>query len=153
MSQMIPWLPQYEVHLSDVDHQHKELFRMLNGLLDATWDGKGREAIRECLEFMADYTVNHFATEEDYMRKYNFSGYTEHKQAHDELTAKVLEFIGQYKGEGVTTELLVSVILDLGNWTRDHIRDMDQRLGQFILAEQASVATLSLQERRVQAGY
>ena len=72
MSQLIPWLHQYEVHVSDVDHQHRELFRMLNELLDATWDGKGQVFIKQALEFMANYTINHFATEENYMRKYAY---------------------------------------------------------------------------------
>ncbi len=151
MSQMIPWLPQYELNLGDVDHQHRELFRMLNELMDATWDGKGRQSIREALEFMANYTVSHFATEEQYMRSYEFPGYAEHKQAHDDLTAEVLAFIGQYSTEGVTTDLLVSVILKLGNWTRDHIRDMDKQMGLFILAKRASSTMLPLPDARLGA--
>ncbi len=132
MSQLIPWLQQYEVHVPDVDHQHRELFRMLNGLLDATWDGKGQDFMKQALDFMANYTINHFATEESYMRRYGYLGYAEHKKAHDELTAEVTGFIAVCEKKGISTDLLVSVILRLGNWTKDHIRDMDQALGQFI---------------------
>ena len=151
MSQTIPWLPQYELNLSDVDHQPRELFRMLNDLMDATWDGTGQESLQEALEFMANYTVSHFATEEHYMRTYEFPGYAEHKQAHDDLTAEVLAFIGQYSTQGVSTELLVSVILKLGNWTRDHIRDMDKQMGLFILAKRASSTMLPLTDERLGA--
>jgi hemerythrin len=134
MSQLIPWLPQYEVHVSDVDHQHRELFRMLNELLDATWDGKGQDFMIHALEFMAQYTVNHFATEEEYMIKYSYPGYIEHKKAHDELTAQVIDFLKDYDKKGMDTTLLVTVILELGNWIKDHVRDMDQQLGRFICA-------------------
>jgi hemerythrin len=133
MSQMIPWLPQYEVNVSDIDMQHRELFRMMNELLDATWDGKGKDFIKEALKFMAKYTVDHFATEEAYMRQHTFPGYIEHKQAHDTLTAQVVDFVKTCEEKGVTTETLVAVVLGLGNWTKEHIRGMDQELGQFLV--------------------
>lgn len=141
MSQMIPWLSQYEVHVSDIDHQHRELFRMLNGLLDATWDGKGKEFTNQALQFMANYTVNHFATEEAYMRTYAYPGYTEHKKVHDDLTTQVVEFIRSYNEKGITTELLVTMVLELGNWTRDHIREMDRKLGQFLVSKRPDLGS------------
>jgi hemerythrin len=133
MSQLIPWLPQYDVHVSDIDHQHRELFRMMNELMDATWEGKGKDFIRDALRFMANYTVNHFATEEAYMRQHDFPGYIEHKKAHDELTAQVIDFVKSCEEKGVTTDTLVAVILGLGTWTKDHIRGMDQALGRFLV--------------------
>jgi hemerythrin-like metal-binding protein len=146
MSQMIPWLPHYRVNVSDIDHQHEELFRMMNGLLDATWDGKGKDVIKEALQFMAHYTVSHFATEEAYMRKFSFPGYIVHKKAHDELTAQVTDFVKTCEEKGVTTDTLVAVILGLGRWTKDHIRGMDQELGEFLISkisEQSVVLTPS----------
>lgn len=137
MSQMIPWLPQYAVNVSAIDHQHEELFRMMNGLLDATWDGKGKDYIQEALAFLANYTVEHFATEEAYMRNFSYPHFIQHKRAHDELAAQVSDFVRTCTEQGVTTETLVSVILGLGNWTKDHIRGMDQELGRFLLAKSA----------------
>ncbi len=137
MNQLIPWLPQYDVNVSDIDRQHQELFRMMNELLDATWDGKGKEFIKDALKFLANYTVNHFATEEAYMRNFSYAGYIDHKRVHDELTAQVNEFVKSCEDQGVTTDTLVSVILGLGNWIKDHIRGMDQKLGRFLLAESA----------------
>jgi hemerythrin len=116
---------------------------MLNDLLDATWDGKGKDHVDKALRFMANYTVHHFATEEDYMRTYRYPGYSEHKKAHDDLTAEVLRFITTCEEGGVTTELLVSVVLRLGNWTRDHIREMDQALGAFLISQQAPVRDMT----------
>lgn len=137
MSQMIPWLPQYSVNVSKIDHQHEELFRMMNELLDATWDGKGKDYIQEALAFMANYTVEHFATEETYMRNFSYPRFIEHKKAHDDLTAQVKDFVKTCSEQGVTTETLVSVVLGLGNWTKEHIRGMDQELGRFLIAKSA----------------
>ncbi len=41
------------------------------------------------------------------------------------------------------TDMLVSVVQDLGTWTREHIRDMDQEMGKFLRSAQA------LPERRL----
>ncbi|MGO9121022.1 MAG: hypothetical protein ACLQPD_25850 [Desulfomonilaceae bacterium] len=45
MGDWIPWLKDYEVNVAEIDEQHRELFRMFNELMDAVWDGKGKEAI------------------------------------------------------------------------------------------------------------
>jgi hemerythrin len=132
MGQWIPWSSTYEVKVSEIDEQHRELFRMFNGLMDAVWDGKGKDSIKEMLDFTAQYAVNHFATEERYMQQYGFPHYIKHKKLHDDFTADVINFIQEYEREKPPTEIVVSVISNLGNWTRDHIRATDQELGAFL---------------------
>jgi hemerythrin-like metal-binding protein len=132
MGEWIPWLQAYEVNVSEIDEQHKELFRMFNELMDATWDGKGKGAIRELLEFTANYAVTHFGTEEKCMQRYGYPGYVEHKKLHDDFTAGVVKFLGEYDENGITTDMVVTVISGLGKWTREHIRDVDQELGRFL---------------------
>ncbi len=114
--------------------------------------GKGRESVRECLEFMADYTVDHFFTEEDHMPKHEYPEYGEHKLACVELTARVAAFIKTYAQEGVTTELLPTAILVHGNWTRDHIRDMGQLMGRFLPPTPARLDMFPLQALRLEHG-
>jgi hemerythrin len=136
MGQWIPWLSAYEVNVAEIDEQHRELFRMFNDLLDAMWDGKGKSIMQEKLQFLANYAVTHFTTEENYMIRYNFPNYTIHKKAHDDFTAGVVDFLKSYELEGAKTDALVSVVQDLGTWTRDHIRDMDQEMGQYLMNNQ-----------------
>jgi hemerythrin len=138
MGQWIPWLSAYEVKVSEIDEQHRELFRMFNGLLDAMWDGKGKTVIQEKLQFLANYAVTHFTTEENYMVQYNYPNYTVHKKAHDDFTAGVVSFLKVYELEGAKTDMLVSVVQDLGTWTREHIRDMDQEMGKFLGSAQGT---------------
>jgi len=44
----------------------------------------------------------------------------------------VLKFLKEYENGGATAEVVVSVVLNLGNWTREHIRDTDQKLGEYL---------------------
>jgi hemerythrin len=132
MAQWIPWLNVYEVNVEEIDEQHQELFRMFNQLMDTVWDGKGKEAIKEALQFTANYAVTHFTTEEGYMQKYAYPAYLAHKKLHDDFTADVIKFVRQYEKEGAATEIVVAAVSNLGNWTRDHIRATDQELGKFL---------------------
>jgi hemerythrin len=136
MGQWIPWLSAYEVRVSEIDEQHRELFRIFNDLLDAMWDGKGKSIMQEKLQFLANYAVTHFTTEENYMIRYDFPNYTIHKKAHDDFTEGVVNLLKEYELEGAKTDTLVSVVQDLGTWTRDHIRDMDQEMGQYLVSKQ-----------------
>lgn len=137
MGQWIPWLAAYEVNISEIDEQHRELFRMFNDLLDAMWDGKGKSVIEEKLRFLVNHAVTHFAVEERYMIRHDFPDYPAHKKAHDDFAEGVVSFLKTYERDGATTDMLVSEVQDLGTWTRDHIRDMDQEMGKFLGSAQA----------------
>jgi hemerythrin len=132
MDQWIPWMKSYEIKVSEIDEQHQELFRMFNELMTAVWDGNGKDAVKEMLGFTANYAVNHFVTEENYMLKHGYPGYEAHKKLHDDFTEDVLKFLKEYENGGATAEVVVSVVLNLGNWTREHIRDTDQKLGEYL---------------------
>jgi hemerythrin len=132
MGQWIPWLKDFEINVQEIDQQHQELFRMFNGLMDAVWDGKGKDENKQLLDFAAGYTVSHFATEEKYMQKYGYPDYIQHKKLHDDFTSDVVKFLQEYQNEGASTETVVSVISNLGNWTREHIRATDQEFGKFL---------------------
>jgi hemerythrin len=132
MGQWIVWSSSYEVNVAEIDEQHRELFGMFNKLMDAVWDGKGKDAIKDLLEFTANYAVSHFGTEEKFMQQHAFPDYLAHKKLHDDFTADVVKFIQEYESKGASTETVVSVVSNLGNWTRDHIRATDQVLGKFL---------------------
>jgi hemerythrin len=102
--------------------------------MDAVWDGKGKDAIKELLKFTANYAVTHFATEEGYMQRYGFPGYLAHKKLHDDFKADVVKSLQEIESKGATTNMVVSVVMQLGNWTRDHIRATDQQLGKFLVS-------------------
>jgi hemerythrin len=132
MSDWFLWTPDLSVHVEKIDAQHRELFRRFNILAEAAFDGKGKEAIGESLQFLADYTIEHFGDEETFMKTYQFPDYTAHKQIHDAFVQDVKQFISSFESEQVTSNLVANVVQTLGDWTRDHIKGMDQQLGAFL---------------------
>ncbi len=132
MANWIEWRPDYRVGVDKIDEQHEALFRMFNELGDALWDGKGREVIGDALKFLAQYTVNHFRTEEEFMRSCRYPGYVAHKKLHDELVQEVSEFIVKFESDELPHSAVLAVVNRVGNWTRDHVRGMDQEMAAFI---------------------
>ena len=68
------------------------------------------------------------------MQRYGFPGYLAHKKLHDDFKADVVKSLQEIESKGATTNMVVSVVMQLGNWTRDHIRATDQQLGKFLVS-------------------
>lgn len=135
MGEWIAWRPEYCVSVDEIDEQHKELFRIFNEFGDAMWDGKGRDTVAEALKFLAQYTVEHFRSEEQIMLEHNYPDYTKHKQVHDALVEEVSEFVRRYNSEEVPLETTVKVFNRVGDWTREHVRGMDQEMGRYVASK------------------
>jgi hemerythrin-like metal-binding protein len=128
----VPWLAAYEEKVAEIDHQHRELFHMFNELCDAAWEGQGNDSIKEGIKLLARHVVDHSNTEEQYMRRYRFSGYSAHKETHDDFTTDVTNFIEEYENKEISSEVVVSVVIRQGDWIRHHIRSMDWELARFL---------------------
>jgi hemerythrin len=133
MTDWIPWSDYYSIGVPTIDEEHKELFGKFNQVCEAVWDGKGKASIKDFLMFLATYTQEHFQNEETHMLRHGFPGYEAHKKIHDALVEDVSKFIRKYDTEEVGSDVVIKVISDLGEWTRQHIRARDQELGRFLL--------------------
>ncbi|MFH0821517.1 MAG: bacteriohemerythrin [Pseudomonadota bacterium] len=132
MADWISWNADYSVKVPLIDEQHKELFRLFNEVGDALWDGKGKDKIQGALNFLADYTVEHFKAEEELMVRHGYPKYEFHKKVHDGFVQEVGSFVVRYKGEDVSSDLVVSVVNKLGDWVRNHVMEMDQEVGKYL---------------------
>ncbi|MCA1959428.1 MAG: bacteriohemerythrin [Desulfomonile sp.] len=132
MADWISWTPYYSVHVEQIDDQHRELLKRFNDLLEAMWDGKGKEAVGSSLQFLADYTIYHFGAEKHLMIQHDYPNYGTHKSIHDGFVKEVREFLAKCATEDVGTGVVVGVAIKLGDWVRDHIRRMDVQFGEFL---------------------
>jgi hemerythrin len=132
MVDWIAWTPDYAVHVQQIDEQHRELFRRFNDLLEAMWNGKGKEAVTDSLLFLGEYTVSHFKGEELLMMQYDYPHYRTHKGIHDGFVQEVKEFTAECANQDLETGVVVGVAVKLGDWLQDHIKRMDVQLGAFL---------------------
>jgi hemerythrin len=96
------------------------------------WDGKGKDAVRESLEFLGDYTVRHFKDEELLMIQHDYPHYRTHKSIHDGFVQEVKEFMAKCASADQDTGVVAGVALKLGEWVKDHIKRMDVQFGEFL---------------------
>jgi hemerythrin len=136
------WKPALSVFVEAIDNQHKELYRRLDRFMDSVLRGEGKQEVGQILKFLIDYCVVHFGTEELYMEKRGYPGYPAHKKAHERLTLDVLNIQRQIE-EGITSQHIISLINQLGDWVTEHIEKMDKELGAYLrIAQEASPALL-----------
>jgi len=119
----IRWEEKYRINVKKIDEQHKRLFEILNVLHNAMLNGKSKKVIGKALAELAEYTISHFTDEEEYMKQYDYPGYTLHKKEHDELLKQITEVLRNFdSGKGT---LSMSTMYFLKDWLYKHIINTD----------------------------
>ncbi len=122
---LINWNENLSVNISSIDQQHQQLIKYINELHAAMKKGQARGIMEKVLASLIDYTVSHFANEEEMMKKANYDGLAKHKQEHEKLVNQVLEFKGQFDSGKVS---ISPEILDfLEKWLIKHIKGVDKK--------------------------
>lgn len=123
------WSAQYETGIFLVDTQHKKLVDAINTLHDSMKDGKGKEVAEKTLNFLVDYTIQHFSSEEDLMKKKGYPDFTSHKITHDKFVAEVKEIKTKYLAGKILPMQVSSILSD---WLKNHILGTDKKYVPFL---------------------
>ncbi|MDR1836772.1 MAG: bacteriohemerythrin [Treponema sp.] len=127
----VTWSDSYSIGIKVIDDQHKGLLEFVNDLFN---HATGNEAVErayfsEVIQQAVQYIKNHFATEEKFMIATKFSGYAEHKKAHDKFTLTVLKSVKDFEsGKRLVLEKLAYFLKD---WVLEHIAIMDTQYAAF----------------------
>lgn len=90
---MIQWDSKYELGISSIDNQHKELVRLISKMSDlVTNAAEGDDVYDEMVGIiheLTDYTVYHFKFEEDLFQKIDYADQEAHSKEHSNFVAYV----------------------------------------------------------------
>ena len=121
---VIQWDDRLNTGLTIVDQQHRRLIELINQLFQCMKDGGDRMLLGNIIDELVDYTVTHFRTEEDLMRKTKYAGFDQHKQIHAQFVDKVGNYMSKLKnGERLAP---ADVYKFLKDWLIDHIEKQDR---------------------------
>lgn len=128
----IEWDESFSVQNDELDSQHKSLIRMYNELNASLICGSPEDAFHTkqmILDALIAYTLLHFATEEDYLRRIEFPEYDEHCQEHSFFSQKILNINKDIQSNKII--LTTSLIRILRDWITEHLITKDQEFAQF----------------------
>lgn len=126
---LVSWSPSISVNVSHFDEQHKELVNLINELHAGMLSSSAHEVMEDILNRLANYTLTHFKEEEEYMVKYNYPNYLEHKESHEKLAEQVKMIISKHKEGAKINKVVLSF---LKNWLNEHIIGEDKELGTYL---------------------
>ncbi len=121
------WNATYETGVPVMDEQHKELFRQVDILLD---NGKA-DRVPATLNFLGDYVVKHFSTEEGLQQKSRYPKHAEHKKAHQDFIAAYKSLRQEYESSGQSPIILMKLTRTALDWLKDHIRGKDKEFAAY----------------------
>lgn len=118
-----------------LDHDHRELIKLVNELHTATTQGEGRHVVGKILSELIRYTHEHFQREEHHMEKNGYARLEDHRRLHQELLQAVRGLQEKFNSGNVTVAAQVSMLLR--DWLSLHIVRKDKEY----IAQKPSAAT------------
>jgi hemerythrin len=126
----MPWSEDFELGIGSIDEQHHWLVDATNRLHEQVESQTpDNEVLREILEGLVDYTVNHFILEEELFDRLHYPETEAHKAEHDDLTRQTIQLLLNFeKGAPVSAETLEF----LKGWLMHHILRVDKAYVPFL---------------------
>ncbi|BDV44349.1 hemerythrin [Geotalea uraniireducens] len=130
----IGWRDDLLTGITEIDNQHKELFRRFGDLLTACNEGRGAAEVSRLYSFLDDYVIDHFKAEERLMREKGYPDYAQHKEQHDFFRRKLTELKKQVRDEGAGVAVVISTNQMMIDWLTRHIEIKDKEYVPFLQA-------------------
>ncbi|MEE7547591.1 bacteriohemerythrin [Xanthomonas sp. Kuri4-1] len=122
------WQDDLNTGIEVIDHQHMRIVEMINQL-QAAQKSMQRLAVGEVIDELVDYTMSHFAFEEELMEEAGYPFCHAHKRVHEIFGKRVGEYRLRFQaGEDVADELRNM----LARWLFNHIRGDDKAYAESV---------------------
>lgn len=129
--QLIEWRDEFSTGFEEVDHEHRELIRLINQVHANLVGDRADPLIGAFLGEVHAKIAAHFALEEKVMQDERYAAYPEHKGEHEGLLGEIREIMDAYDAGGY-----VGAEEDLGDrltvWFGRHFQTHDARFGRAV---------------------
>ncbi len=122
---LLVWQAELDTGIDVIDQQHRRIVDLINQLAEATT----RDDQAAVLEELVDYTLSHFAFEEELIEEAGYTFAPAHKRVHDMFVRRVSEYRMRFEaGEDIAAELKGM----LARWLFNHIRGDDKSYSRHV---------------------
>lgn len=129
---MVVWKEEYSLGIPHIDEQHRKLFDIANDIYALVANQLVTDKYDQIINIineLKDYTVDHFAAEELYMKEKGFRRLLSHKVAHQDFIAKMNEIDLGALDES-QEEHLREILQFVTDWLVQHILVEDKQYVQ-----------------------
>lgn len=125
---LLIWQDDLNTGIDVIDAQHQRIVEMINRL-HVTNKNMERMAVAEVVDELVDYTLSHFAFEEELMEEAGYPFSAAHKRVHEVFSKRVGEYRLRFEaGEDIVDELRSL----LSRWLFNHIRSDDKAYAESV---------------------
>jgi hemerythrin len=132
VSEKLFWTPSMSVGIEKIDYQHKELFCLVNDLIDLVDEEMDSDGFVGAFKFLEGYVIDHFGEEERYMEIFSYPGIKEHKEQHALFKRTLADMEDRYREFGATEPFLKILKSQLVAWIFTHVKNVDGKLGKYL---------------------
>ena len=143
----IKWTDDLNTGIDVIDKQHMRIVDYINDLENAH-QKQDKEAVRQVLDDLVDYTLSHFAFEESLQEEAGYKYCKPHKKVHELFVRRVNEYMERFKlGDDVSAEIHKL----LSSWLINHIKRDD---ADYVAAVKANmIGIISEKEKKKDDGW
>lgn len=128
----LSWNDSYLLGIPEIDLQHKKLLALADDMYEIVNGDEDslKVNLSKVLKSLTDYTVYHFTSEEEFMRKYGYPSADMHKSMHDNFIAEVTK---QIKSLNTATKAEAERLYKfLASWVLNHIAKSDKVWAEYV---------------------
>ncbi|PKL38904.1 MAG: hypothetical protein CVU88_08080 [Firmicutes bacterium HGW-Firmicutes-13] len=131
--QNFKWTDNYDTKITIIDIQHKQLFKKIDILTIAIYEGKSKKFLKELLLFLEEYIEKHFTFEENIMKLNNYPDYDKHILQHEQFRSLFNDFADDFKLKGGDSYLAIRLEKEIRKWWEYHILNIDMMYVPYII--------------------
>ncbi|MEO5360898.1 MAG: bacteriohemerythrin [Nitrospirota bacterium] len=132
----IQWSDSLATGVDKIDNQHKEIFARISSLINLDIENmefeKREVELHKVLRFLGGYVIDHFKTEEEFMTRYHYPNYDDHKKEHMEFLKSYSALVRMFEKDGATDLIVTATQNQAVDWLVKHIKDTDQKMAYFL---------------------
>ena len=133
MKEFITWKKDWNTGISKIDTQHQHFVEMINKTYIFNEDGKKKEVLEAILNDLTEYARVHFSTEEEYFDETDYPESDEHKDKHQELLKKVIDFNNRFEAKEDVSRLTDDFLNFLKGWLDKHLIKVDHKYVSWLI--------------------
>lgn len=124
------WKDEYKIGIDKIDEQHRQLFDKIEQLLEIAKSGDKNSNQKKCMEiidYLVDYTVFHFNTEEALQRERKYVSYAQHIKIHTDFKNTVQAY-KELLSKDFSAKTLKGFIGTMLAWLVNHVCVCDRKI-------------------------